>query len=272
MDEQQINDWLAENREKLMSYSQEDIFNCDETALFYRLLPSRTLAVRGDKCHGGAASKERITILLCTNWTGSSKLTPLVIGKSKRPRCFPNLPRNREHFSPAVIGCEYRHNKKAWMTRELFDQWLRTLQRKMAKEGRHILLLLDNFSGHHATTARLANIELLFFPANTTSLSQPWDQGIIQNAKVLYKNDLLNFYSSQLEVADSNGVQLKEVNLLQALRLFKAAWGKVKNETIQNCFRKALPSLFSGKVKQADLIKTNIKSSLIFRNSRRRSI
>lgn len=260
VDQQKIEDWLVEHQQKLMSYRPEDLYNCDETGLFYRLLPSRTLSVKGAKCHGGAASKERITILLCTNMSGTHKLTPLVIGKSRQPRCFPKLPRNQKHFSASAVGCHYRHHPKSWMDRSLFDEWLKNLQRMMAKDRRQILLLMDNFSGHHLTTALLPNIELLYLPANTTSLSQPLDQGIIQNCKVYYKRDLLNFYFAQLETDDPS-VQIKPINLLQALRLVKTAWDSVKKETIVNCFRKALPSLFAGKIIETNLTLSNLKSN-----------
>ncbi|GFX45202.1 tigger transposable element-derived protein 6 [Trichonephila clavipes] len=45
---------------------------------------------------------------------GSEKITPLVIGKSAKPRCFKGI----NSFPP-----KYRLNKKAWMTTELFNEW-----------------------------------------------------------------------------------------------------------------------------------------------------
>jgi hypothetical protein len=51
----------------LEGYKPNDIFNADETGIFLNLLPSKTLATRGDKCHGGKKSKDRITALLCAN-------------------------------------------------------------------------------------------------------------------------------------------------------------------------------------------------------------
>ena len=43
----------------LKSYKPEDIFNCDETGLYWRLLPEKTHSVVGDTCTGGKKSKER---------------------------------------------------------------------------------------------------------------------------------------------------------------------------------------------------------------------
>ncbi|GBN79036.1 hypothetical protein AVEN_172882-1 [Araneus ventricosus] len=40
----------------IKGYEQKDIFNADETGLFYNLLPSKTLDIKSDTCHGGKKS------------------------------------------------------------------------------------------------------------------------------------------------------------------------------------------------------------------------
>lgn len=86
-------DSWRENKMKsiLEKYSPKDIFNADETGLFYQMMPEKTMAYKGEKCKGGKQSKMRLTVMLCTNATGTEKLTPLVIGRSERPRCFKNV-------------------------------------------------------------------------------------------------------------------------------------------------------------------------------------
>lgn len=126
-----------------------------------------------EKCVGGKKSKERITVLVGANASGTEKLPLFVIGKSKKPRCFKN----------ARIPVEYAANKKAWMTGkswckwskfvclgELFEGWLKAWNKKLQRNGRKVLLILDNFSGH--PKIKLSNIELKFLPPNTTSVSQ----------------------------------------------------------------------------------------------------
>ena len=72
-------------------FSPENIYNADETALYFRMLGDRTLAFSDDKSAGGKKNKERVTILLCCNMSGSDKLKPFLIGKSGKPRCFRGL-------------------------------------------------------------------------------------------------------------------------------------------------------------------------------------
>ena len=83
-----VDEWLSETLQQLLQgYSPQDIFNADETGLFWRLLPDKTFSFKGD-CHGGKKSKERISLLVCSNMDGSEKLPLLVIQKFAKPRCL----------------------------------------------------------------------------------------------------------------------------------------------------------------------------------------
>ncbi|XP_060065142.1 tigger transposable element-derived protein 6-like [Ylistrum balloti] len=55
--------WADDLRVILSEYQPQDIFNADETGIFFRLLPNRTLDFKGTDCHGGKRSKERQTLL-----------------------------------------------------------------------------------------------------------------------------------------------------------------------------------------------------------------
>jgi hypothetical protein len=80
-----------------------------------------------------------ITLAICCNGDGSDRLPLWVIGKYKNPRCFKNINKN-------TFGCQYWNNSKAWMTREIFLEWLRGFDLHVS--GRKVLLIMDNFSGH----------------------------------------------------------------------------------------------------------------------------
>ncbi|XP_049275472.1 tigger transposable element-derived protein 4-like [Rhipicephalus sanguineus] len=86
--DQDVASWLEANRDTILSYAEQDVYNADETALFYQMLPGKTNAMKGDTCAGGKHSKVRVTALLCTNMDGSDRRVPVVIGKSKKPRCI----------------------------------------------------------------------------------------------------------------------------------------------------------------------------------------
>ncbi|GBM07053.1 Tigger transposable element-derived protein 4 [Araneus ventricosus] len=118
-----VDDWIRNILPDLIKgYEQKVIFNADETGLFYKLLPSKTLAIKSDTCHGGKNSKVRLAVSLCANADGSEKLAPLIIGKSKKPRCFKKCEN---------ITKKYLSNKKSWMTMSFFTDWLKGLDNKM---------------------------------------------------------------------------------------------------------------------------------------------
>ena len=50
-DDETVTDWQETKLPSLIDgYSLRDVSNADESALFYRVLPHRELAVCGDKC------------------------------------------------------------------------------------------------------------------------------------------------------------------------------------------------------------------------------
>jgi len=55
--------WKTEVLEPLLrEYPKKNVFNMDETGLFYRLMTDKTLNFKGEKRSGGELSKERLTV------------------------------------------------------------------------------------------------------------------------------------------------------------------------------------------------------------------
>lgn len=211
-------------QEIVESYSEEDIFNADETACFYQLLPEKTMHFKGNKCKGGKKSKVRISVLFACNATGTKKFKPLVIGKYLKPRCMKNV---------VSLPCDYRANSRAWMTRDLFSEWLLNVDSQMRKEDRKILMIVDNCSAH-LVNVRLTNVRLEFLPPNCTSLLQPLDQGIIKSVKTEFRRRLVQRLLINLRMN-----QPTSINVKQAAEMLTGSWWNVKPTTIQNCWRKA---------------------------------
>lgn len=208
--------------ELLEGYKPCDIFNVDETALFYKCMPDKTLTFKNEKCNGGKHSKERLTLLLAVNMTGTDKLKPLIIGKSKKPRCFAGV---------KSFPVDYTANKKAWMTSELFAEWLLRIDKQMKIQKRKILLFIDNCPAHNIIPTCQA-VKVKFLPPNTTSKSQPLDQGIIKTFKTLYRKEIVRKIISDMDDEKSTVIEI-----LQAMRIVDKTWRNVTTTTIVNCFR-----------------------------------
>jgi hypothetical protein len=81
--------WLqTEWKTLLNTYSPDDIFNTDETGLYYGDTPNYCMIFKNDSASAGKKVRDRNTVLLTCNMMETIKMTPLVIGKSKSPRCF----------------------------------------------------------------------------------------------------------------------------------------------------------------------------------------
>ena len=175
---------MRENlRQILKEYSPQDIFNCDETGLFWKMKPCRTIS--NEQTSGKKQSKDRVTILLTCNATGSEKLTPLFIHKYENPRVIKNIDKR-------TLPVEYYWNQKSWMQVSIWNDYIKKLDTKMRRQNRKIILLVDNAPTHALyETTRLTNITIQSLPPNTTAHLQPCDQGIINSFKVRNVIDLI---------------------------------------------------------------------------------
>ncbi|XP_014451818.1 tigger transposable element-derived protein 4 [Alligator mississippiensis] len=206
----------------LREYDAKNIYNADETGLFYKMLPNKTLAFRDKRCIDGEHSKQRLTILLMANMDGSDKRKPLVIGKSKNPCCFKNV---------KSLPVYYTANKKAWMVGAVFEEFVRDFDAEMHTQKRRVALIVDNCPAHPASISGLKAVQVVFLPPNTTSHSQPMDSGVIKTFKAHYRRLLM---SKILLAMDAK--ECFKPDVLMAVQLIKQAWNLVQQSTIASCF------------------------------------
>jgi hypothetical protein len=217
---------VSAHREKMVKrlaeIDPEVILNMDETGLFFQAFPTKTISSSERK--GIKQSKVRITVALCSNASGSIKITPFVIGHSKNPRCFKGF--------NVTKYCWYYANSKAWMTTDLFNCFMQHLDDELRKYEKKFYLLLDNAPSHNLKKS-FKNIEVIKLPKNSTAHLQPMDAGIIKNLKHYYRKKLVVDYMNSID-------QAKDfiVNLKTAIIILHEAWEDVKEETIKKCFQK----------------------------------
>ncbi|GFS50621.1 tigger transposable element-derived protein 1 [Trichonephila clavipes] len=167
------------------NYSAVQVFNADETGLYWKKLPNRTYIAKDEKTASGfKASKDRVTLLLCSNASGDRMSKSLLINKSRRPRALKgkNLKQLPVHWMA---------NPKAWLTTAIFTEWFNNcfvpeVEAYMKEKSLYfkVLLIVDNAASH--PQLEHPNVKLVFLQTNTTSLIQPLDQGIIATFKKYY--------------------------------------------------------------------------------------
>ena len=100
--------WLL----SLTVFCENDIYNDDETGLYYRVTPDGSLCYKLVDLNGFKKPMDRITILCCANMSGTDKRKILVIGRNSKGIRMDALPVN------------YHANKNAWMTSDIFQNYL----------------------------------------------------------------------------------------------------------------------------------------------------
>ena len=217
----------------LTRYSPNDIYNGDETTLFYKCLPHRTYCFNSDKPAGSAKCKDRLTLLMITNMDGSDHRKLAVIGKSKTPRCLGK----KYKMQVKDMAVDWYASKNAWMTGDIHHKIMSKFNDEMRKSNRHILYVCDNASSHQV--CEYSHIKFLMLPPNATSIMQPLDQGIILSTKRRYKKKLVERYLVCVENNKDANSLLKSLDIVVATNMIAASWRETSATIIQNCFRKA---------------------------------
>ncbi|XP_058810614.1 jerky protein homolog-like [Phymastichus coffea] len=224
-----LQNYLREN-----SYEEDQVYNADETGAHYKSLPKKTLAAGTEKqVPGFKELKERVTVMCCANASGTHKITPLVIGKSKNPRCFAK-------FEKEKLPVTYMNSLSAWMDRKLFMDWFKDVFIKEVHEkhpeGRKVLLLLDNAPSHPPAAELNAindTVQVLFLTANVTALIQPMDQGVIEKMKRMLRKKLLRELILQQE-GESIIELAKKQTVKDCCYRIASSWNLVTEQDLRN--------------------------------------
>lgn len=144
----------------------------------------------------------------------------------------------------------YRNSRNAWVTREIFGDWFhnifvpffRSALRKKEIEPK-ALLILDNCAAHPDAEDLVSpdgKIRAAFLPANVTSLTQPMDQGVLENLKRNYRKQLLRDLIGQ---EDTDMVPyVRVINMKDVVDRYVVAWDSITEETLRRSWKKLTPN------------------------------
>ena len=228
-------------------YQPEQVFNADETGLFWKRMPSRTYISKEEKSAPGfKVAKDRLTLLLCANASGDFMVKPMLVYKSLNPRAFKKTDKNK-------LPVFWRSNKKAWVTAHIFLDWfnncfVKEVQAYLRRKNlsNKALLIIDNAPGH-PTSMKLENsdIEILFLPPNTTSILQPLDQGLIATFKAYYTRRTFQRILEASEKPNFSNVMdcWKSYDIVDCIENIDKSIAELKESTINGCWRKLWPEV-----------------------------
>lgn len=236
---------------------EENVYNVDETSLMWKALPRRTLAHEGEQgMEERKVKKDRVSVVFCTNATGTHKLPPLFINKYANPRALKHC----IHSLPVV----YKSQNNACIDETVFNDWFTNhfkpsvWQHQMQKyrEGK-VLLLVGNCKGHMSSqqTWEDSQFKIMFLPTNTSSIIQPMDQGIIAECKKLFRHNLLR------RVLRYGGIRqfYADYDIKDCIDIISEAWGEITALNIRNSWRKLLDRSPSAEETEEQDSKANVK-------------
>uniref|UniRef100_UPI00358EA5CD tigger transposable element-derived protein 1-like n=1 Tax=Myxine glutinosa TaxID=7769 RepID=UPI00358EA5CD len=225
-------------------YKPEQVFNMDETALFWKRMPSRTfIMIEEARAPGFKAHKDRVTLVMCGNAAGFM-IKPGLIYKSKNPRVLKNKNKN-------LLPVYWMHNQKSWITKLLTSDWFQQcfipeVKLYLAEKGLEfkVLLLMDN-AGGHALDLSYDGVQIEFLPPNTTSLIQPMDQGVIRAFKALYMRNTLQHLVEAMDSDENFSLKAywREYTIATCLQNIQMAIKEMKTETLNACWKKLWPEV-----------------------------
>ena len=222
-------------------YLPDQVFNADETGLFWKKMPDRTYIAKSEKkASGFKASKDRITLLLCSNASGDRILKPLVINRFLRPRALKGKDIQQ-------LPVHWMANSKAWVTAAIFNDWFNNcfvpeIEKYMKQKGLDFkaLLVVDNAPGH--MHLEHPNVKVIFLPPNTTSLIQPLDQGIISTFKKYFIKQTFEFILDKLQNKSITLIEAwKQFSIFDCINHIALSVTQIKPSTLNACWKNAWP-------------------------------
>ena len=125
-----VEDFRASLPVRLKGLEARNVYNCDETGLFFNAVGTRGLGVKGISSHGQRQPKDRITLLICGNALGKMRKV-LRVGKDSQPLVLKG--------KIGKFPTEYTSSKKRFYD-NFGIQAIAFMFTQMRKEKRHVQL------------------------------------------------------------------------------------------------------------------------------------
>lgn len=219
----QVNEAIKQHGEKL-------VYNMDETSVPLYIAPRKIISEINSRravFHMPVCEKKSFTVMGAVRADGE-KLIPWLIAKGKTEIV-------EQKFKGVVPDAfVFKHSPNGWVNEEIMLDYLRWINE--ISMGQECALILDVFAAHRSEEVkRLAeelNINLIFVPANGTSLYQPLDRCIYGPVKMILARFIHMEQISQRENF--------EISYGDAADNFDKTWNRISKHLIKKSFKAIL--------------------------------
>uniref|UniRef100_A0A3Q0T0S5 HTH CENPB-type domain-containing protein n=1 Tax=Amphilophus citrinellus TaxID=61819 RepID=A0A3Q0T0S5_AMPCI len=187
------------------SYIPQQVFNCNETGLFWKKMPHRTfITAEETKMPGHKPMKDRLTLALCTNASGDCKVKPLLVYHSENPRTF-----KTHKILKEKLQVMWHANAKAWLRGSSLNIFSKINSRYNSSKS----------STSHPTRLQSCN------------------QWISRSSQIL--KSFIHLFRRCFEVTENTKLTLREFwkehfNIVICLRIIDLAWQEVTRRTLNS--------------------------------------
>ncbi|XP_033327464.2 tigger transposable element-derived protein 4 isoform X1 [Megalopta genalis] len=208
--------WIDTMRSTIIKYKHRDLFHVDELSMYSDVLPSRisTSGRAGNDVDSDGTPRNRITVLIGCNSSGSTKLPLLVCGS------YSSRTTVKEHV--------YSHSEDSSISDELFRGWLADLNDRMSRENRNILLFLRRSRNQALRDFPLSNVSLAYLPNDFPPMLRPLRKDVFHYVKMIFRRR----YAERLKRHTS------EWNLRDILKSLIEAWETLPREIVVCSFQR----------------------------------
>lgn len=190
-------------KNELERYDPECILSVHETTLFHKILPRKAyLASITDDAGVNSLvfppdmeTKDRLTLVVCTNATGTLKVPLTIVGRSKQPQSF------------RVKRCPlpYLGQNHAWFDVCTFREWFSEVLLPAVRKHswKNVAVLVENTDEEKIAEDSRGQVKLFRLPPDSRSKRYPMEHGIMEAVKHKYRYTMLERVVELIPVRDA---------------------------------------------------------------------
>jgi len=223
--------WTFEERSTLRNYFNgidlKKIFTLDEIFLSYDLPLDKS-------CYDDKS--DFITCMLCVNADGSEKLDPLIIGRYEN---YPSFENKSSIKAATKHGVSYHSNRQKWLTSTVFYDWLSVLDKRLALQGKDIIILLDDSASHRVSNIKLQRIRLLFTSSSSNFLPMNW--GVENDFRLTFRIKQYEQLISKQKLKKNKLLSKEEMrfSMVEIFDFIKKSWEAIPQSRIQSAWKQS---------------------------------
>ncbi|XP_029177786.1 tigger transposable element-derived protein 2-like [Nylanderia fulva] len=215
----------------------DKIYNAKETVFYWKTLPNKTFDTSSEnEVSDGESVKNKVTLMVCTNVTGSHKLPLLIVGQDHN--CLENIRSSSVIYTKQNNACIDKQLMLTWY-QEVFLPEIEAVHSSNIEQCLLLLSDVPNYPSVEELNLISEQCQVICLPSYATSLI-PMDHGVIEKLKKIYRKHFLRVILTA-DTAEDVQKLLKSLDVLKCCHLISDAWDEVMEVVIRNSWKNIFP-------------------------------